>query len=83
MGRRHVNQTQLAAALDISQSQMSKRLRGAIALDIDELEKIAAFLGVDIAAFFGDSPTSGGPGGGGATSDARQVPKRELALQAA
>lgn len=47
MGRRSVNQTQLAQHLGLSQSQLSKRLRGTITIDVDELEAIAAFLDVD------------------------------------
>lgn len=59
MGRRGVTQTALAETLGLSQSQISKRLRGTIPLDIVELKKIADFLGVDVATLVGGAPTTG------------------------
>lgn len=53
MGRRNVNQTALAQALGVSQSQISKRLKGTVPFDIVELEKVARFLGVSVAGLVG------------------------------
>ena len=50
---------------------MSKRLRGVIALDIDELDKIAAYLTVDVAELVGGSPAPSNPDGGGVSSTPR------------
>lgn len=56
MGRRDVNQTEMAEALGISQSQMSKRLRGRIPIDIVELGVMADYLGITIAELVGGEP---------------------------
>jgi transcriptional regulator with XRE-family HTH domain len=48
MARRSVTQTTLAAALGISQAQVSKRLAGAVAFDVNELRAVADFLGVPL-----------------------------------
>jgi len=39
-------QRELAEVLGISQPQVSERLRGLVAIRVDELEKIADFLGI-------------------------------------
>lgn len=49
MGRRGVNQTQLAAALGMKQSAVSKRLRGRIIFNIEELAAAAEFLGCEVS----------------------------------
>lgn len=48
MARRGVSQVALAEHLAIGQSGLSKRLRGVIAFDINELTTIAAVLDVSI-----------------------------------
>ncbi len=65
MGRRGVNQTALAAAIGVSQSQISKRLKGTIPFDIVELARVAAFLNVDVALLVGGAANGAGPNGGG------------------
>jgi transcriptional regulator with XRE-family HTH domain len=44
-------QRELAEVLGISQPQVSERLRGLVAIRVDELEKIANFLGVPASEF--------------------------------
>lgn len=51
MARQRVSQRQLAEVLDISQPQVSDRLRGEIAFNTTELEKVAKFLRVPVANF--------------------------------
>jgi predicted XRE-type DNA-binding protein len=58
MARVRINQTQLAEALGITQSSVSKRLRGVIAFNTDELEQVASVLGVHPAALLGGNPPS-------------------------
>ena len=49
MARRGVSQTTLAENIGMSQAQVSKRLRGVIAFDINELHTVAAVLDVPLA----------------------------------
>lgn len=49
MARRGVSQVELSTQLDLSQSQLSKRLRGDVPLDVDELVKIAEALDVPLS----------------------------------
>jgi transcriptional regulator with XRE-family HTH domain len=49
MARRGVSQTALAGALGMSQAAVSRRLRGAIPLDVKELAAIAEILGVPMS----------------------------------
>lgn len=49
MARRGVSQTTLAQRIGMSQAQVSKRLRGVIAFDINELAAVADFLNVPLA----------------------------------
>lgn len=56
MARVRINQTQLAEALGITQSSVSKRLRGVIAFDTDELQRVAELLGVHPAVLLGGAP---------------------------
>ena len=46
MARRRLNQTELATAIGRSQSYVSRRVTGEFAFDLDDLERIAAALGV-------------------------------------
>lgn len=48
IARKGMTQAEIAAAVGISQSQLSKRLRGSIPFDINELSSIAAVLGVPL-----------------------------------
>lgn len=78
MGRRNVNQTTLAQALGLSQSQLSKRLKGSITFDIVELERAARFLGTTVPELLGGEPSSprpGGPDGGDGGERARWYSK--------
>lgn len=48
MARRGVTQTELAARLNITQSALSKRLRGAVSINVDELAAIGHALDVPV-----------------------------------
>lgn len=48
MARADVTQTALASAIGLSQSALSKRLRGVIPFDINELTAVADHLGVEV-----------------------------------
>lgn len=48
MARQDVSQMQLASRIGMSQTGLSKRLRGAIPFDVNELAAVAAELGVPI-----------------------------------
>ena len=67
LGRYGRTQTDLATRLGMSQSQLSKRLRGAIPFDTDELVKVADYFGVTVGSLFGEAtqnaPRPDGPGG--------------------
>lgn len=58
MARRGVTQTGLAARLDITQSALSKRLRGVISLNVDELAAIADALDVPVSTLLAGVETS-------------------------
>lgn len=49
LARRGLSQAALAEALDLAQPQVSKRLRGVIAFDINELTAIARFLEIPLS----------------------------------
>lgn len=53
MARARMTQTDLAVVLGLTQSAVSKRLRGKIAFSVDELELVADALGVDPATLLG------------------------------
>jgi transcriptional regulator with XRE-family HTH domain len=53
MARARMTQTDLAVVLGLTQSAVSKRLRGKIAFSVDELEKVADALGVHPAVLLG------------------------------
>lgn len=62
MARARMTQTDLADVLGLTQSVVSKRLRGKIAFSVDELEKVADALGVHPATLLGgNSPSPTGP----------------------
>ena len=49
MARRGVSQQALAVLTGMSQSSLSKRLRGVVAFDVEEVVTISAALGVTVA----------------------------------
>lgn len=49
MARQQRSQRQLALALGYTQQAVSRRLAGHVAIDVDELDAIARFLGVSVA----------------------------------
>ena len=77
-----VNQTALASVIGVSQSQISKRLRGKTPFTLTELELIAEFFGVDAAELLGAprDPSHPGPGSSRTT---RQYDDHQLTLIAA
>ena len=54
MARRGIRQHQLAKHLGMSQSSLSKRLRGDIPLNVNDLNLIAVHLGVDPASLLAE-----------------------------
>ena len=62
MGRRIVTQKQLADVLQVSQGQVSKRLKGSIPFDTNEIEKLSHYFGVHPAELMGGAaPSTHGP----------------------
>ena len=53
MARQRKRQADLGEMLGLTQGAVSKRMSGTVALDVDELGKIASFLGVDVSALLG------------------------------
>lgn len=54
MGRHRVNQEQLSRVLNVSQGQVSARLRGRTAFTLDDLRRLADYFGTTPAALLGD-----------------------------
>lgn len=52
MGRRKVGVSELARRIGVSQPYLSRRLSGEVAIDVDDLARIAAELSVDVIALF-------------------------------
>lgn len=50
MARQRKRQTDLGDVLGLTQGAVSKRMSGTVALDVDEVGKIASFLGVPVSA---------------------------------
>lgn len=48
MGANHVSQTDLSRFLGIGQGQLSKRLKGTLNFDEDELAKVATYFSVEL-----------------------------------
>lgn len=71
MARVRMTQTELAEILGLTQSTVSKRLLGKIAFSVDELETVAAALGVHPAVLMGGvpQPTDNDPGTRATTTD--------------
>lgn len=75
-------QTDLAVQMGLSQSQLSKRIRGTIAFDLDELVFLADYFNVSVGLLFGEmqtTPQPSGPGGGGGARYAITDSNREPA----
>lgn len=49
MARRRVTQAALAEHLGLSQAAVGRRLTGVVAFDVDELGRVADFLGLSMA----------------------------------
>jgi transcriptional regulator with XRE-family HTH domain len=67
MGRYEVTQVQLTEVLGVSQTGVSKRLRGLTPFDVNEIGLLAEFFGVDPSELVGGTrvgPRPGGPDGG-------------------
>lgn len=77
MARYQLSQSSLAAELGVSQTQVSKRLRGHVTFDLDELDIVARFLGTTVVELLGGVTPPNGGGSGGA--DTRQY-RSPLAL---
>lgn len=58
MARAGISQTSLATSLGISQAAVSKRLRGEVAFNVDELAAVAEVLGVALSALLAEQPAS-------------------------
>jgi transcriptional regulator with XRE-family HTH domain len=54
MARRKRTHAELASVLNLTRSSMHRRMTGEQPLDIDELHKIAAFLGVPVTTLLGE-----------------------------
>lgn len=54
LARQRKTQGDVAALLGLSQQSVSRRMSGVIPFDVEELHKIAVFLGVPVAALFGE-----------------------------
>ena len=55
MARQRKRQADLGEVLGLTQGAVSKRMSGAVALDVDELARIAEFLGVPVDALITDA----------------------------
>ena len=55
MARQRKKQADLGEALGLTQGAVSKRMSGIVVLDVDELAKIAGFLGVPVDALVKDA----------------------------
>lgn len=51
MGRQSKNQSQLARELGVTQAYVNRRLLGQVPITVDDLERIAAVLGVEVEQF--------------------------------
>lgn len=82
MARYNISQTALASAMGLSQSQISKRLRGAIAFNTDELEQVANVLQTTVVSLLTGTETAPRPdgprGGDGVRREGIEPPTRWL-----
>lgn len=67
LGRRRISTSRLARDLESSQSYWDRRVRGIVPFDVEDLQKVADYLGLHPARFLGGwapAPRPDGPGGG-------------------
>lgn len=57
LARRRMSASELARRIGQTQPYLSRRLTGDVALDVDDLDKIAQVMGVEPAALLGWGPT--------------------------
>lgn len=55
LARAGKSQTDLAAVLGVTQTAISKRLRGVTPFDVNELAKVAVALGIDMSVLIADA----------------------------
>lgn len=55
LARRRIKQRQVAEVLGIAQTQVSRRLDGTVAFNVDELAAVAKFLDMSVAELVGES----------------------------
>ena len=55
MARSQIKQSEMAAALGMSQAALSERIRGLRAFDTDQLVGIAVHLGIDLDVLLGSA----------------------------
>lgn len=65
LAERDLRQADLAVALNMSQQSVSKRMRGKVPFDVDELEVVAGFLGVSVVQLLAPRGQNPGPAGDG------------------
>ncbi|MEU4391611.1 helix-turn-helix transcriptional regulator [Kribbella sp. NPDC023855] len=58
MARRGISQVAIASKLGLPQTSVSKRLRGEVAFNVDELTAVADHLGVPLAALLAEQPAT-------------------------
>lgn len=58
LARRRISASELARRMDVTQPYISRRLTGDTALDLDDLERIANVLGVQVLDLFPDEPVA-------------------------
>lgn len=78
MGRHHVTQMDLCAVLRVSQTGVSKRLRGVTPFDANEIGVLAGYFGVSPAELLGIR-VSPGPSGGTPVTSTYPTPYMTLA----
>ena len=77
LGRRRIRQSQLARGVGMSTTALSRRLAGVHPFDIDELQRIASYLGVPVTALVEDVKLTPGDASHGALT-ARYWPVHAL-----
>jgi transcriptional regulator with XRE-family HTH domain len=89
-GRYNMSQTQLGAVIGVTQSQMSKRLKGGVPFTLDEVETLASYFGMTPMQLLGEAETPRPGGGspslvpaGGSSTDTHQYPQVTLLRAAA
>lgn len=58
MARRGISQVAIASKLGLPQTSVSKRLRGEVAFNVDELAAVADHLSVPLAALLAEQPAT-------------------------